>query len=127
MLDPEQDLIAQFAVKIMGWRNLRYEDTRDEGLRLFGQYKKGNEWIDSPVPDYGSEPMALWAAERYLKNAGLVFDYMAELRKLTDCGDLNDADEIFKLVNAQPILKVRAAVQAYDSHKKDESGTALIS
>ena len=69
MLDPEQDLIAQFAVKIMGWRNLRYEDTGDEGLRLFGQYKKGNEWIESPVLDYGSEPMALWAAEGYLKNA----------------------------------------------------------
>src|SRR5260370_24406 len=105
MLDVERDLMAQFATKIMGWRNFRYEDS-DEGLRLIGEYKKGNEWHEAPVPDYGSEPMALWAAEAYIKNAGLVFDYIAELRKLTNCGDLDDAEEIFKVVNAQPILKV---------------------
>ena len=45
---------------------------------------------------------------------------MAELRKLTNCGDLTDAEEIFNLVNAQPIIKVRAAVQAYDPHKRQE-------
>jgi len=119
MLDIEQDLMAQFAVKIMGWRNLRYEDAGDEGFRLFGEYKKGNEWHPGQVPDYGNEAMALWAAETYLKNAGLLSEYVTALMELTGCGDLSKIDEIFKLINAQPIVKVRAAVKAYDNQYSD--------
>jgi hypothetical protein len=114
MLDAEQDINGQFAMKIMGWQNLRYEDTGEEGLKLFGEVKVGNEWKDCRVPDYGTEPMALWSAETYIVNAGLRDDYVTELTLLTQAGDLTDPKEIFKLINASPLLKVRAAVQAYD-------------
>lgn len=116
-MNPEKTMIAQFAEKIMDWKNLKGTVT-DIGVELEGDIGTLEGTVHGTVPNYYEDAMALWASGAYIRNKGLVLEFIQSLQELTGATDMSDLNDIFKLVFAQPQIVVQAAVRAFD---KDQS------
>lgn len=114
----EEDPIVQFAQKIMGWTNVEVVET-DEGPKYIGDIQTVNGLQRLDIPDYYENGIALWAAGDSIRNKGIVFEYVQALSALTEVNDLTDPDGIFKLVFADPRLKVLAAVRVLDKNQME--------
>jgi hypothetical protein len=114
----EEDPIVKFAQKIMGWTNIEAVET-EEGPKYIGDLQTVNGIQRLAIPDYYENGTALWAASEYIRSKGIVFEYIQALSVLTEVNDLTNPDDAFKLVFADPRLKVLAAVRAIDQNQKE--------
>ncbi|MGH9968570.1 MAG: hypothetical protein ACREBG_12180 [Pyrinomonadaceae bacterium] len=112
----EQDPIVRFA-EIIGWTNIEAVET-EEGLTYFGDIQTIHGLQRLEVPDYYENGIALWAAGEYIRGKGIVFEYIQALSELTEANDCANPDDAFKLVFADPRLKVLAAVRAFEQNQK---------
>lgn len=112
----EEDAIVQFAQKIMGWTNVEAVET-DEGPKYIGDLQTVNGLQRLEIPDYYENGTALWAAGDYIRSKGIVFEYIQALAALTEINDFTNSDDAFKLVFADPRLKVLAAIRAFDQNQ----------
>ena len=109
------DPIGEFAEKIMGWTNIVEVQTEAGIPKVYGDLKAGQEeYKQAEVPNYYEDGIAMWASGNYIKQKCTSFEFVQALSELTGAADLNDSEEIFKLIFADPRLKVRAAIVAFD-------------
>lgn len=118
-MDEHKELLhVRFAERVMGWQDVAPE--RVEGrLKFFGTIHTNRGPQRREVPDYSNDLGAMWAAEHYLKSAGLGPAYLSALAEAVGARDLSDPEDLFRLVCASPAQRCEAALLAHGRSAKD--------